>query len=188
MVVTKTSISNQALSYVGAKPISDFTTDNSNEAIVCRLHFDDTVNELLNDYPWKFATKRTTLSSILVEAPTFGYTNAFMLPADFVMMVETSPEDAHWTLEENKILTDEASIGIVYIYSLTDTSKYKPKFVSGLALLLASKLAMALTRDMKISESLYSRYVGVISVGQSHDSQQQSRQVETLDTLTIVRF
>lgn len=185
---TKTIISNQALAHVGSTLISDYSVDTSTPAQLCQLFFDDCVEEMLEDFAWTFATKRVTLDAAAQDAPDFGYDNAYPLPADFLLAVETDPTDADWRIEGDNLVTDESSIGLVYIYSFNDTSKYRAKFRYALALLLASKLAFPITKQVKLVEQLRSLYEIEAARAQSTDSQQESRRTEPLDKLTNVRY
>lgn len=51
-----------ALSHIGiSEPLVDIVTDNTPQAELCRLHYVDSVNESLRDFPWDFATRYADL-------------------------------------------------------------------------------------------------------------------------------
>ena len=85
MAVNNTSICNMALSRIGAKRINDFDddSDTKNEAIQCRLHFEQTRDALQRSHFWVFTKTRETLSQD-TEDPDFEYANQFLLPSDML--------------------------------------------------------------------------------------------------------
>lgn len=61
-ITETTFVINQALSLIGiSKQIGDITTELSNEATTCRLHYLDDVKATLRQFPWAFATRYARL-------------------------------------------------------------------------------------------------------------------------------
>ncbi len=55
-------VCNQALSHIGiSELITDIVADTRVEATMCRLHYEDAVNESLREFPWDFATRYANL-------------------------------------------------------------------------------------------------------------------------------
>lgn len=187
MTITKTEIANMALAHVGNKQIADFDTDTSFPAQQVRLFYPVALGEMLEAQEWSFATKRGDLSTPLVDAPLFGFDVAFQLPNDCVLVVETDPEEAEWRIEGNTLVTNESSIGIVYVYNFANTAQYNSRFVSALTFMLGAYLAMPITRDKGLADNLFAKANVKLAMAQSSDSQQGSRRIEPMDTLIAVR-
>lgn len=164
MAVSNTSICNMALSRIGAKRINDFDddTDTKNEAIHCRLHFEQTRDALQRSHFWVFNKKRETLSQDTTD-PAFEFGNQFLLPSDFLRYRRKYDAGAgsteisvySFSLETNAdgnriLLTDEDSVSLVYSARVTDPAKFDPLFIDVLVLKLALKLLTPLAGSDKV--------------------------------------
>jgi|GEM_PF-1235381 len=160
-----------ALGRIGAKRINDYddASEDSVEAIQCRLHYEQTRDALLRSHWWRFARARETLSAN-TTAPTFEWTYAYDLPNDFLRMYLEPYEDNSsgfhkspytYSLEGKQLLSDESSMQIRYIRKVIDPNEFDPLFVEVLVLQLAIKLVMPLAQDKvlrrEMQEELYGR-------------------------------
>ena len=177
-----------ALGLLGANLLSDFDTDTTNTAILCRLFYPTAIKSLLEDMPWTFSTKRAELTTPVVSTPLFGYDVAFQLPLDFLQMIETEPEEAGWQVEGTLILTDQATLGIRYVYAVEDTALLSAHFVQALSAKMASCLAMAVTRDLEVADAMLKVYNGFVAMARGRDTQQESRRTYGRDSLILVRY
>lgn len=72
-----------ALGKIGvSKRLSNVDTDQTNEAIQCRLYFDGALDRALGELPWKFATRTATLTDIGTPPDRWGH--RYRLPDDCV--------------------------------------------------------------------------------------------------------
>jgi hypothetical protein len=133
-MASSTDIVNRALYRLGLQRINSLS-DNNPRAVVMNDLYTQVRDQILEKYYWSFARKRATLSPLAI-APEFGYDYQFDVPADFIKFVEEYEERILY-LEDDKILSDESSLEIVYIYRNTDTGKYSPLFNKLLSLHLA---------------------------------------------------
>ena len=79
---TKTTICNMTLSHCGiATYISDIETDNSNEAIQCRLWYEPCRDMLLEMTPWSFAEREVAPSNLGDPPDAWGY--RYLYPNNF---------------------------------------------------------------------------------------------------------
>ncbi len=147
MVESNTSICNQALGKLGSKRINNFedTTENSTEAIQCRLHFEPTRDALLRSHSWRFARDRKVLSQD-TEDPAFEWDNQFILPTDYLRFRSideetgfTSRKNRH-AIEGQRFLTNFSSVNMLYIKKVTDASQFDPLFVKLFTWLLADEM------------------------------------------------
>jgi hypothetical protein len=77
-----------ALSHIGiSEPLVDVVTDDTPQAELCRLHYEDSVNECLRDFPWDFATRYADLTYV-AGSEEFGsgvnddWSYSYRVPAD----------------------------------------------------------------------------------------------------------
>ena len=163
MAVNNTSICNMALSRIGAKRINAFDDDSDtlNEAIHCRLHFEQTRDALQRSHIWVFTKDRETLSQD-TESPAFEYANQFLLPSDMLRYRmkhdggAASNEISVYSFSmETKadgtkiLLTDEDSVSLVFTRLITDPTKWDPLFIELLIIKLALKLLTPLAGSDK---------------------------------------
>jgi len=168
MAESSTSVCNQALARMGSKRINDFDDDSDTkpEAIYCRLFFDQTRRALLKDHYWPFAKARVKLSRDTewdVDTDNdFGYTYAYHLPNDFLRLIlfynGSDYPDGHthysYELEGKRLLSGETAVFLKYIKNVIDVGSWDPLFLEVMVLLLASKLSMPLSQELKIKEDI----------------------------------
>jgi hypothetical protein len=140
-MASQVEIMNMALLQLGDEIILT-TTENTKAARTMMVLWDITVRECLEDHTWGFAKKRATLG-LLAGTPTYEFDYAYQLPTDFIRLVHMGePADEYdWRIEGDTLLTNETVAEILYIRYISDTSKWNPKFVSAVSLLLAAKAA-----------------------------------------------
>ncbi len=87
-ITASTKVCNVALSHIGVnEPLVNVTTDTTPEASQCRLHYEDSVNESLREFPWDFATRYASL--VKVAGTTDAQVNddwvySYRLPTDLI--------------------------------------------------------------------------------------------------------
>ena len=148
MAESNTSISNQSLGKIGSLRINNFedSTEKSTQAIQCRLHFEPTRNALLRSHWWRFASDRAVLTQDATDPVTDEYDNQFILPNDFLAMKSIyegrfSDENLNsYSLEGQRLLTNDDAVSIRYIKKVTDASQFDPLFVKVFAVLLADEM------------------------------------------------
>jgi hypothetical protein len=145
MATSNTSICNQALGVIGSKRLNDLDTDQSPEAIQCRLFFEPDRDALIRSHWWRFARARASLSQDTVS-PDFEWDNQFILPSDFLAArpvfgdFETQNTRFSYDLEGDRLLTNQEAIDLRYIKRVTDPTKFDPLFVKVLVYTLADDL------------------------------------------------
>ncbi len=155
---TETEICNLALSEIGAKLISNYEEDSTEEARACRLHFAQTRDALLRRHQWNFAQLRADLSQD-ATAPVSDWDSAWTLPADCVRLISLpsdSPYKPHqeFALEGRKVLVrDLDAVTILYVSNAVPVTEWDPLFVDALALSLAGKLAKCIAHDTAMSQA-----------------------------------
>ena len=161
MALSETGICNLSLSDLGAKRINNtaLATEDSPEAILCRLHYEPIRDATLELHRWRFNSARKTLSRDTTD-PDFEWGAQFILPNDYLTMrsiYENRFSDENirsYALEGDRLLTNETTMEIRYIKRVTDVGKFDPLFVQLLVLQLDLKLVMPLTQDVKLKQTI----------------------------------
>lgn len=162
------SICNLALSNLGAENISALS-DAGAEARACRQFYEQTRDALLQVYPWRFAGKTQALAQITnTEAGKWGY--AYSRPNDCLKVRWVRPQysvddpcaQTHQQeisnphdVEGDVIFCDLSPAFLRYTFKISDPTKFPPLFVETLSWHLTARLAMPLTRDLKMRNDAY---------------------------------
>ncbi len=165
------SICSNALLDLGAQSISDFTENTDRAKIVANI-YPSARDDLLREHVWKFAIKRTLLAPD-VDKPAFGYSYAYILPADFLEAITVNygyyPD---YTIENGKILTNENSIALRYIYQNVDVTTYDATFIKLLTLMIKSKIAYSVTQSTSLAEAIKQEFIYELRSAKAIDGQQ----------------
>ena len=149
-MANQVEICNRGLQAIGAKTIVDLEEGTPN-ADACNLVYNPIRLALLREHTWNFATKQAELAAE-DPAPSFGRSNAYPLPSDFLRLLPPFPEDNTNTLDHQiqgkKIFTDDSSpIQIRYVYNVTDVNEMDALFREALAMKIGLELAEDLTNS-----------------------------------------
>jgi hypothetical protein len=179
-MASNVQIAKLALQHIGDRyDISDLE-EAGTEAEQINLVFDDTRKELLRSHPWTFANKYASPATLSVTVPG-NWTYAYQYPTDAIRVIEIVdplggaaarsryyyrerdipvarqkiPYEVSLLTDDTKvILSNEQSAEFRYTANISDPTKFDPEFVNAFSLLLASKVAMALTGDGGIRDIL----------------------------------
>lgn len=168
-------IANRALTKLGAARIISLGDDNKQSRAVLSC-FDDLRDDELRSHRWSFAMRRTSLAADS-EAPAFGFTYAYTLPADFlrldlvndefpavVMDNYIGVETNDYTIEGNKILANMAApLKLRYIARIEDPNQMDVNFREALSCRIAAELAEDLTQSNQKRELAWNEYKQAVS-------------------------
>ena len=169
-MTTKTDACNLALSNLAQDVfLADVDTDKSKAAYICNRWFDVCVDEVLEDFPWRFSETAVALS-LSVDAPLPGWTYAYALPSDCVVPLEVmtsagnrratsfgydsdfgyrnefTPPRYPWRIalsadgESKLLLTDLQSAYLAYTRRLTNPSVWPASFLTAFSWRLAAAI------------------------------------------------
>lgn len=176
MASTKVALANLALKKLGARAISSFNEDSA-EARAVSVVYDDVRDFVLSEHPWSFAQKRWSLNEIEVDLPmdSDGMAYVYAKPSDFIELVAISDPAATVKVESHGILSDTASLKIIYTYRCDDPTKYFPQFTYAFSLRLAYELSYVITESRTKTSDLINEYEKVaLPKAKSKDSQQST--------------
>jgi hypothetical protein len=167
--MSQTSIVNRALTYLGATRITSLS-DDTTEAKCASSIYDDSLKSILGESLWGFATKRATLN-MLAENPVWGDGHYFQIPADCVHIFGYNENIPH-RIEGDRILANTESLGIIYTYLCTDTSKFPSWFVDAFVVKLAYDMCFELTNsDNRAGEFLQLYKTELLPLAKSKNAQ-----------------
>lgn len=179
-----------ALDKLGASRIVNFENSNegSPQAIKCRTHFEQTRDALIESHTWRFASGRKKLVQDTVD-PDFEYENQFILPADYMVRKSVwsgnGPQRTNfsYSLEGDRLLTNEGEINLRYIKRVTDPTKFNPLFIEAFVLKLALKLVSLAGANPKMSETI-GRELDIIMPRVRASSRQETENIGRNDLRT----
>ena len=156
-------ICNLTLDHLKQRPIASITTPGTDTEFIMQRWYDVERMAALRAHPWKFASKRRTLTPNLNTPPPFGYTYAYDLPSDYIRKITIGDDylgDLHveHVIENGQILTPSGSSAAFpntegndpnntstlyfrYVYDCTEVARFDALFVKYFALLMAIDLA-----------------------------------------------
>lgn len=192
---------NLALSHVGVGTEVQSLTENTTEANVCRRFYEQTVNEMLRDFPWPFA-RRTALLAKVADDPTYEWAFAYRYPADClkirrilgVLRNENRADRVPYVIASDTtgllIYSDwaDATNGtyVEYTAALTDLALFPPDFVRAMSYLLASYIGARVTSGdpFKLADRAFKLYLTMRDVAQANSLNEE--QVEVLPESSFI--
>lgn len=187
---SKVQICNLALGRLGASRITSLT-DNTAEAKLCNLFFDDVAEEVMLEGPWTSTIQRATLNRT-VNTPVFEYSYEYQLPTSPKLLKalainEETPGNYAYKIEGDKLVTDLSSVKLLYIARLDDTEAYDPMLKRAITSRLTAELAYAITGSASLAEKWQKKYEQDVMDGLAIDGQQGSKEFLITPDLTDVR-
>lgn len=172
-MVSYVDICNMALDEIGKKAINSLD-ESSDAARICRRNYEPVRDLVLASSTWHFARKRKTLAQ-LTATPDFEWLYQYQLPTDYIRMVEFNQDDEDiipYEIEGDKLLTNETSASIVYIYRVIDTNLFDPSFVAAYADRLAQRIASPLTSNRAVKADANASFRQTVDDAGMTDSQE----------------
>lgn len=185
MAQSEVQICNMALARIGVSQFISSLTEQSNEARVCNLFYGPTRDRVLEEMPWKFATKRVELQLTGTAPDGWGY--QYRYPNDCLKAIRIVPLTAGnvtnvfyrepnqtinpkvpYDIMEDEanasrvIVTNEPNAVLEYVKTITDPTVFSPSFTNALAWALAAEVAAPLTADPKYGQAANQSYVATM--------------------------
>lgn len=125
--------------------------------------------------------------TILAElAPAFEFTYQYTLPTDYIRVAKINDSTAKWKVENGFLLADVTTIKLLYVYKLTDTTKFDASFVEAMAARMAAEMAIPLNRGDAMA-GMWQLYDRKIRECRGRDLQEESKYTQDTTVLTEVR-
>lgn len=180
-------IINAALSKLGEQALLAIT-DNSPPGKLANRTYADLRDALLREFPWNFATKRTSLAAD-VATPAWGFSFQYSLPGDCLRLIALNNQsDLNWRNEGGKIVTDmEAPLEIMYVGE-TPVASMDSTFRDALAARLAMEWAEPLAQTTTVVDSMATFYKNKLQVARAADGQEDRLRTIDADDFIDARF
>lgn len=169
--ISEVSICNSALIKLGQERITSLSED-VKQAILCSERYPFLRNEVLRAANWAFALKRAELAA-LVSVPSFEWDHEFLLPNDYLKMVRGEDWTVEYKIEGKKVLANESTFKMLYIFEEDNAANYDYIFAEALAYRIAADIGYALTQSNTVVDSMHRAYEAKIKEARFHNSSQQ---------------
>jgi hypothetical protein len=167
-MASNVEIVNSALTELGQDRVSSLSQSTEAARVAAEV-FEAERDQLLQEYPWSFAAKRTALP-LLSTSPAFGYANEFQLPTDFLHLLEVHPDMVH-EVEGQTLRCDADEVWIKYVRRVADPNEMSPLFRGALAARVAAKIATKITSLSGIKDRLETLYRERLKLARARDAQ-----------------
>jgi hypothetical protein len=177
MATSKTSIANKALGHLGQDPIIDLDTDVSVRGDAIREVYEETIDEVLRDFDWKFAIFRKDLNADSSYTAA-DYSYRYILPTNPALLKFLNIVDApreKYALEGGYLYSNLSTVRLRYVGRVTDPTKFDATFVETLALKLAGVRGYKITGNQGLADNYLAKYEKTKLEAQSNDSQEKTQ-------------
>lgn len=175
MATSKTSIANKALGHLGQDPILDLDTDQSIRGSAIREAYEETLEEVLRDFDWKFATFRKDLNAdASYVAADFSY--RYILPTSpklLRFLENVNDPKAKYALENGFFYTNSSSVRLRYIGKVIDPTQYDSTFIETFSQKLAAVRGYKITLNQALADNFLGKYEAIKLAAQTNDSQEK---------------
>ena len=168
--MNKVSVANLALSNLGEAPIQNLN-DNNARARIANARIDDVIRTVLRGHDWNSAMKRVSLTKI--TDPLFGWNSTFQLPIDYLKVIQVWPV-SKFRVQGPNILSNEATLNLLYIYEPSDINSLDVLLAESIALKLAVEMAETLTGKDGLKDRMMQKYLMALQEARSANSKDKT--------------
>ena len=163
-------IINSALLTLGADPIAALT-ENTAQGRLCANFWPVSVAAVLRLHPWNFAIKRDVLTPD-PDAPPYEWKSAFTFPSDLLRLLDLD-EVKEYKVEGRKILCDETTLNIRYVYRNVSVDEWDALFIEAMTAYMAFKLAYPITKSNTTKNDMWGLFTEVLRTAKAIDAQEE---------------
>ena len=184
-ITTAVTICNSALLKMGADKISSLS-QTTRAAVLCNTLYYILRDEVMGAAPWKFAKKRAVLTPTSTT-PAFTYSYEYDIPSDCLRLLQSDDTALVWVQEGTKILSNESSLNMIYLYRNEDESSWDARFCEALSWRLAMELALCLTQSTTMKQEAEKSYNATLSLARATNAVIGAQPVLEADTWSDAR-
>lgn len=147
MATSAVQICSNALLLLGAQTINSFDDESDRATLVANL-WPNALEAVLRSHPWNCAIKRVALAPD-ASAPAFDYSYQYTLPGDClrVLSIGEKGENPEFEVEGRKILSDDSSLKVRYLYRNEDIPTWDALLVQAAEAYMAMTCAYPVTKS-----------------------------------------
>lgn len=189
-MATGVSICSNALLMLGAQTINDFQDQlNLDRAKLCANLYPSQRDSILRAHPWNCCIKRIVLAP-LAEAPAFGYSQAFELPADCLRVLEvgTGGLQIDYLVEGRTIQADTMALELRYVFRNEVEATWDAHLVDLMTVAMAAVLAYPITQSTSERDNRKAEFQSLLRQAKAVDGQEDPPQTLGDERLLASRF
>ncbi len=186
MYSSSIELCNSALTKIGSEPIIGFT-DGTKTSDACKLRYDPCRRSVLRLHTWTCAATRKILTPD-IDAPVFGWGQQFTLPTDCLRILEINDNCEDFELENRKILINDSTVNLRYVFDLQDVSKMDDLLAEAIACRLAWDISYQITQSNTITTECFNAYKDALRSAKTPNAQEQAPREVTADYYLESRF
>lgn len=154
MALNKTLICNMAIIPLGCTRIHDIDDDDTEHAVLCRLYYDEIVDEILRAHEWNRAIWYQSLAELSEDDDDYllddyeEYNYQYSLPTDpYCLRPLEIPEHrgVDYEIVGRYLLCNLETVVLKYIKRITDPAQFDPLLAKAISYRLAADLALTIT-------------------------------------------
>lgn len=155
---TAVAVSSSALLRLGDKPIASLTESTDRARLAAGL-YDSVRRSVLRDHNWNCAIKRVSLAPE-VGAPAFDWQFAFLLPGDWLKIVEVGRrgESVPYQVEGQRILANENPLFLRYVFDNDNEATWDAALIEAMTARMAAEMAYAVTQSATMADAMWQKY------------------------------
>ena len=178
IATTDVAVASLGLVMIGDSPIAAFDSSTDGATVAGNI-YDEVVEGMLSEHPWRFAIKQADLSH-LSATPDAIYTDAWQIPTDTLVVrrVTLNGADIDYEIYADKIfcnLDENNTITMDYIFRAVEQD-WPPHFRMAVVLKLASFFATAVAGKPDMAQTLETQADFQLRKARSIDSQADTTQ------------
>jgi len=186
-MASETEIASNALTKLGAQPITDIDDPAAQRAVLCKAYYYNTRDAVLRAYPWNCAIVRMALA-LSGDTPVYGYSYKFQLPVDpYCLRLLEVEDDIEHKIEGRFLLANESSVNIKFIKRVTDTGLFDSLLQEAIECRLAAELAYPVTGTPTLIQAMWGLYAEKLREARTIDAMENTQDYWTSNALIEVR-
>lgn len=189
MVSSPLDIANMALGNIGQGAIQSFNGPAASQRLT-KQRYDEARIEALSATLWNFASLWRVGNPVAID-PKPHWQYVFVYPADALKVFEILKASGETTeipfevtarpdVAGKLIHCNQPSPTFVYTKDTTDLASFTPEFTTALSWLLASKIAMGITKSIKIQQEAYKMWIGLSSTAVAASANEGSTDADVM--------
>jgi hypothetical protein len=184
-MASKVNVCNMALIKCGGKTITSLT-DGSTEAKVCSELYDTVRDAVSREHPHNCVIKREAIAKD-ANAPAFGYANEVSISAVINGFLVYDTSEIKFKIEGRRLLTDESTANIVFVFRNDDPNSYDPLFLDMFSQRLAAEISWPVSKNPKLFSTMWEIYRDKMRTSRNVDGMEGTPDAFISDELGSVR-
>jgi hypothetical protein len=160
-LATNLSLTNRALSMLGAETIGSFTASDSPQAAIAVELYQSTIDQHLSEWDWRFAVQRRQLSEVAEPLPAGSpWSHQYAIPTNCLRFIKTDLAQGRWEIYaaptgdeggQLRLYSDEREVWADRVIR-QEAALMPAHFQKAAELRLAAVLAMPITRNRQVAD------------------------------------